>query len=97
MEEIQVEENLEKLSNPMPNMRDPRQPFHILSIISLMLLVTSVWPYYRNSCCVWTLIEYCVSINSQSRRITYFPIKMNPVGLSTFVFFTTYSRNNEFI
>ena len=51
MEEIQVEENLEKLSNPMPNMRDPRQPFHILSIISLMLLVTSIWPYYRNSCC----------------------------------------------
>ena len=28
MEEIQVEENLEKLSNPMPNMRDPRQPFY---------------------------------------------------------------------
>ena len=89
MEEIKVEDNLEKLSEPMPNMNDPRKPFHILSIISLMLLVTSVWPFYRNSCCIWSLIEFCVSIMSKTKEIDYFPIQMSPVSISTFVFLTT--------
>ena len=107
MEEIQVDEKIAKLTNPMENMRDPRKPFHILSIIAWMVLITSMWPFYRDRNCFWSKIEYSVYIHGNATSVHYFPLQMKTEWLSSFIFiitivgfvvfliFTTCSRNNE--
>lgn len=108
MEEVQIDEKLEQITNQIPNIRDPRQPFHILSILSWMILITSMWPFYKDRFCIWSKIESSITIYSNGKELqSYFPIQMKTEWLSGFVFlitvvgfvifliFTTCSKNND--
>ena len=87
--DVQIDDKLKELNDDMVDIKDPRQRFHLLSIISWILLVISVWPFYNNQNCFWSKIEYQIITFLKMKAIFYFPIQMNTEWLSIFVFLIT--------
>ena len=87
--DVQIDDKLKELNDDMVDIKDPRQRFHLLSIISWILLVISVWPFYNNQYCFWSKIEYQIITFLKMKAIFYFPIQMNTEWLSIFVFLIT--------
>ena len=107
MMEVQIDGKLEELNDKMVDNTDPRQRFHILSIISWILLIISMWPFYKDHYYIWSKIECQIIKFLKAEEIYYFPIQMNTEWISIFIFlitvvgfivfliFTTCLRNNN--
>ena len=97
--------NYRKMNNS--NDDDSKFSWHLISIISWIIFILTIWHSYNSSAFIWSKFEFVITEKIKEYKIFYIPIKMNMVwlnlfiflistiGLGFYLFFTTIKKNQN--
>ena len=104
-EQQQNHSNYRKMNDD--NDDDSKFSWHIISIISWIIFILTIWYSYQTSTFFWSNFEEVIEIKIRDNKINYFPIQMkmtwlnififliSVVGFCFYVFFTTIKKNQN--